>query len=413
MVAVLALEVELAVEPGVSVDVDAIPALTRKRGPVGCNLLVDARDVLEHDPRLPADDALDLEAHARGGPRCDRAERGRVLAGGGHALVHLADVVELDPQPGGEDGHRAAPREADHTRLQDQRELVERLPEAHDVEQHVGLEIRRVVEDLHHPHRVDTLARAEERERDEIVGEAGVDARREARDITGLARALEQLRVPPRRGRWVHERDHGRRDDVRARLEDAGHVGDRVVGAQVTGRRVRDAVGSEGEHLVGVRRRRDADRRETRELPGVLAGLVRAVDEDAGELEVGMLDDAVERQPADVPRAPLHDAVCHAGISLASRVTRQTRPACVDERAAFPQGPADGVRAAPPAGRLLRAAWSRRTPAQTTTPPSRMRVLSAIAGHRPVGCGWVKSRVRARRTGQGAARHASRTRSKA
>src|SRR6266511_2124011 len=53
------------------------------------------------------------------------------------------------------------------------------------------------------------------------------------------------------------------------------------------------------------------------------------------------------------------------------------------------------------------------TPAQTTTPPSRIRVPSAIAGQRPVGCGWVKRRVRARHTGQGAARHASRTRSKA
>src|SRR5215216_8184358 len=58
VVAVLAFEVELAVEGRIAFDVDAVATLTREPWPLGCHLLVDARDVLEHHAGLAADHPL-------------------------------------------------------------------------------------------------------------------------------------------------------------------------------------------------------------------------------------------------------------------------------------------------------------------------------------------------------------------
>jgi hypothetical protein len=198
--------------------------------------------------------------------------------------VHLADVVELGAEPGCEHRHRATPCQTDDTGLEDQRELVERLPESHDVEEHVRLEIRRVVEDLHDPHGVDTLASAQERERDEVVGEARIDAGGETRGAARFARGLEWLGVAPWRRRRVHERDDRCGDDVGARFEDAGHVAHSVVGTQIAGRGVRHAVRAEPDDLVGVGGGGHSDRPDPGELAGVAPGLVGTVHQDPGQL---------------------------------------------------------------------------------------------------------------------------------
>src|SRR4029450_3104771 len=64
---------------------------------------------------------------------------------------------------------------------------------------------------------------------------------------------------------------------------------------------------------------------EPRELTRVPVRLVRVVDENPDQLEVGMLHDASERELADIARAPLCDSVRHGRISLAGGVALQDR----------------------------------------------------------------------------------------
>src|SRR4029450_9436135 len=111
---------------------------------------------------------------------------------------------------------------------------------------------------------------------------------------------------------------------------------------------------------------------EPRELTRVPVRLVRVVDENPDQLEVGMLPDASERELADIARAPLCDSVRHGRISLAGGVALQDRRECLPwgslpARAALPlqraPGAGGGVAAPGPLGSVA-PALVRGTPAR-------------------------------------------------
>ena len=135
------------------------------------------------------------------------------------------------------------------------------------------------------------------------------------------ARLLQSRRGARVGGGRVDEGHHRGRHHVGARLEDAAHVVDGLLRAQVTGRHVGDAVRLQGDELVRVVGGGDPDTIETTELTRVLPDLVLTVHPQADQLEVGMTDDASQRVPPDVARAPLHDPVAH-GRTVGGRSVR-------------------------------------------------------------------------------------------
>ena len=78
--------------------------------------------------------------------------------------------------------------------------LVHRLAEAVDLAHHDGLVVRRVVGDLADPHLVDPLRQRGQRQRQHVVGPAGVDAV-DVQAGTGLLAGLRRSRRRARRGR--------------------------------------------------------------------------------------------------------------------------------------------------------------------------------------------------------------------
>ena len=83
-----------------------------------------------------------------------------IFVGRGPAFVDLDELVDLDAEPVGQHLDHAAPRERQHARDQQQRLGVERLAEAHRLEQHRRLLVVLVVHDLHDAQLLDVLARA-------------------------------------------------------------------------------------------------------------------------------------------------------------------------------------------------------------------------------------------------------------
>ena len=193
VVAVVAHHLDVARVARVAGDDHAVATVTGGLRPLGCELVGEPGDVLEDDLRLPVDDSLHLETHRRGGSRFDDTEAEIDALLGRSPLVHLAQLLDLDAEPGGEHLHRPAPCEREHTWEQQQRFRVERLAEAHRLEEHLGLRVGRVVDDLHHPQRIDVLAVPREREREQIVRPTRVDARREARHARLDARVFQRL----------------------------------------------------------------------------------------------------------------------------------------------------------------------------------------------------------------------------
>ena len=90
------------------------------------------------------------------------------------ALVGLSDLVDLDTQTGCQLSDRRTPGDAEHARLQQHRNLVQRLRESHVVHD-LRAVVAGVIVDLHATHLLDPLAGAREGERDQVVGEPGVD----------------------------------------------------------------------------------------------------------------------------------------------------------------------------------------------------------------------------------------------
>ena len=93
---------------------------------------------------------------------------------------------------------------------------------------------------------------------------------------------------------------------------------ERLLRPEVGGRGVADALGVGGEQRVDVVGRGHPDGIEVGELAGVAPDLVRRVDPETGELELGVADDAAQRVVAHVAGAPLDDACRHGGAPYPS-----------------------------------------------------------------------------------------------
>ncbi len=167
---------EVALGPGEALDHEVVAARPEGSGPVGGHRVVHPGDVLDEDPRRTGDDALQLEPQTRGRAGRDRAERGFEIVVDGDALGVLADLVEGRAERIRERVHDRAPREREHTGEEQHRRLVERLREAERLEHDLGLVVVLVVEDLGDADRVDALLAAEQRQRQEVIGVARVDA---------------------------------------------------------------------------------------------------------------------------------------------------------------------------------------------------------------------------------------------
>ena len=172
--------------------------------------------------------------------------------------------------------------------MQQHRDVVERLAESHHVEHHGGAVVGGVVDDLHAADLLDALTRAGQRQRKQVVGEAGIDAVDEQARIA-FPRSIfdrgEQLvwEDLPR----VLQEHRAAADDVDAGGQDAPIVLERV-GQPVVGHRGVDrALRAGGQHLVEVGGGGDAGRDiKAGKLSGVFAGLGVRRHPDAGELVV-------------------------------------------------------------------------------------------------------------------------------
>src|SRR5262249_59565203 len=155
---------------------DGGAALAGGLRPVGGEVVAQAGDVLQHDDRTPAAHAADLEAECGGGSLLDPARVDVERLRSGQACVPLLQAVQLDVETGRELAYDAGRGEGQDARLEQHRRVVHRTAEAHDVEHHRGLVVRRVVEDLQAADLGDALADARDGQREPVVGEAGVDA---------------------------------------------------------------------------------------------------------------------------------------------------------------------------------------------------------------------------------------------
>ncbi len=108
-VAVLVLGLDRELERRASDDPDTVrPALLRRR-PVGRDVVGDAGEVLDDDPRPAADPALHLEAKGTLGARREGPEAVRDVACERSALHVLADLVEREPEPARDEPDLSAP----------------------------------------------------------------------------------------------------------------------------------------------------------------------------------------------------------------------------------------------------------------------------------------------------------------
>jgi hypothetical protein len=230
---------------------------------------------------------------------------------GGPALELLADLVELEAEPVGEEAHGAAPRERERAGREQERRRVHRLAEAHRLEQDLRLVVRRVVDDLLDADLLPAPGQAREDERQHVVREARVDARGEERRATRRARVGEAIaHLGKNECGWTSgttELDTTFLPAARMRTD----VLDGFERAEVGGRGVADAVGVRGEQRVDVVRRLHPGRRPAAERAGVATDLRRTVGPQAHELELRVVYDVAQRVRADVPSAPLDHAIGH------------------------------------------------------------------------------------------------------
>ena len=97
-------------------------------------------------------------------------------SGAGIRDARVLDLVDLDAEAGGQLSDRRAPCHPKNAGLQQHWRLIERPAETHHVEHHGRTVIGGVVGDLHAPDLLDALAGARDGERDQVIGEPGIDA---------------------------------------------------------------------------------------------------------------------------------------------------------------------------------------------------------------------------------------------
>ena len=191
--------------------------------------------------------------------------------------------------------HRLAEARAEHVGHDARARLLGLGAEQHHVADDVGRVVRADVGELFRAHARDRRRHRRQHQREAFGDPAGMDAGAVQRRVAGRARRFE---IGGLRPVGILPADRGRH--ALARTEDAGH--DIGLGEQ---RRVHDAVGVDRQHGVDVVRRGHADRVAPDQLADVLARLRVGVHPAPDELEVGMVEDALDRRSTDAAGRPL------------------------------------------------------------------------------------------------------------
>jgi hypothetical protein len=188
-----------------------------------------------------------------------------------------------------------------------QRGELRRVPDAH-LELVVALVVG-VVEQFRGTHRLDLAAQSQQRQREQVVGEAGVDTGGEAG--RPARRAGLGDRIAPHPGDLVrvrpHPRRHRRRADVDAGPQEGADDADVVIG-QPRGRTVvNDRVGPQRDQLVHRIRGVHAGLLPAAQIAGVGPDLVRVADADPGQFEARVTNDLGQHHRPDDTGAPQND----------------------------------------------------------------------------------------------------------
>ena len=268
--------------------------------------------MLDDHPFLAVDEADDLEAHARDGPGGHRARGDLDVDVRGQDLVALDDLVESEPDRIGDEVQHRTPGERRRAGGEEQRLRRVRLPEAHDLEHGERVVPRRVVDDLHHPHRPDVAAQGEGVDRDAGVAEPGVDAGGVEGRPALAARGLEPVDHAGSGVGRVQEGDERGVHHVCTGGEDAAEIVDHAVGPQVGVGGVADDVGRPVEQGIGVLRGGHPERRAAAQLTGVAPGLVVAVHPQPDQLQRRMGGDRRSGVDPDGAGRPLDHGDGHA-----------------------------------------------------------------------------------------------------
>ena len=234
------------------------------------------------------------------------------------AFVPLGDLRQRDSEACRDLAHHAAPGHGQHARRKEERHVVERAPETHDVEEDHGLVVGVVVEHLGATYLLNALRDPAQHERQRVVGEAGVHPVDEEGDARLLRRRDHRRRQRVVRCR-VLEHDRAGGDDVDTGGQEPLQVGQGFEDAVVGHGGVDDAVRLQGQQRVDVvRPGHPHGVTQPGQLTGIAPDLVRIGDEEADQLELGMGVDAGEGVSAHIAGAPLHDAVRHRVLLRAS-----------------------------------------------------------------------------------------------
>ncbi len=183
-------------------------------------------------------------------------------------------------------------------------------PKPIDVAHDDGLVVRRVVGEFADADVVDALAERRQNQRQNIVGEPGIDPV-DVQARTAVASGLDDV-VDHRVGKrlpWVKQNHRARRHDVDALTQEPRQVRDGLDHTVVGHGGVQDAVGFESHQFVPIGGGRDAElATETSKFAGVLAGLVSRRRPDADQFEIRMSVDTGDGVPPDGSGGPNDDA---------------------------------------------------------------------------------------------------------
>src|SRR5215469_8159974 len=286
-----------------ALDLDRVP--DRAVAPVRVEVVVHLPETAENDHLVTAGPGDPLVPHAADGP-CRDLSRPHGQVTPGHRDVEVAGVlVDLDAEAVREQGHGLA---EDVLHRADERAgfpagLVRVAAEAEAVEVHRVAWVRGQVGDLLHHDLVDARAQPCDGQRQQVPGEAGMDAPAEQRRPALPARLRHRgdgrlVGLGPRIG------PARRRHDALAGTQDRAHLLDVRLE-----RRGVDAVRLDGEDVLNRRGRGDARRRDAGQRARVGPGLGLGGDVHARQLVRGIADEVPDRDPPDGPGGPLDDAV--------------------------------------------------------------------------------------------------------
>ena len=297
---------ELESQRGFAFDDDlVIPGVVE--GPVGFEIVAHLPARSEVDDGVVADHSAvvegltgDVALANRSGLRAE-LEIDRDVAFGECELVMLLVALDLDAEALGDQRDRFEEDAAHH--FKQSRRIRPRGFGRHVEAEHLDHVPAFVdpghVDDFIDDDPVDPLGHRGEDQRQSVARESRVDPRSVKAHTALLAGGLDS------RGDLLvaNGREAGWRDHVLTRLEDPA---DLVDAREQRG--VDNDVGVEAEHLGLVVRCDDSEWPPSRDLAGITAGLLRAVDITSDQLEGGVLSTRIDRKLSDRACGPLNNA---------------------------------------------------------------------------------------------------------